>query len=139
MTKERLEAYRSMLDEEAELRERLEVLKEDEGLFVADTVLDYKTGHGIPRHIAGISQERYWSRRQRYESRISELMNECMEIEDWVDRIADNRTRSIFMMVYLDGLSQAEVGKRLHLDRSRISRRIKEYLNRDVENPDNKE
>ena len=45
--------------------------------------------------------------------------------------IRDSTTRRIFQMYFIDGEvkpSQTKVAKRLHLDRSRISRRIDDYL-----------
>lgn len=128
MTKERLEAYRSMRAEIRELSERLDNLKDDEDLTVADTVLDYRSGQGIPTKIVGMDRERYWRRRQQYSERIASLKEECSKVEEWVEQIEGSMTRRIFRMVYLDGMNQIEVGKALHLDRSRISRRISDHL-----------
>ena len=56
---------------------------------------------------------------------------ECKEVEEFVGEIRDSTTRRIFQMYFIDGEvkpSQTKVAKRLHLDRSRISRRIDDYL-----------
>jgi len=50
------------------------------------------------------------------------------EIEAFIDSIPDVTLRLIFRYRYLDGLTQEEIGKRLHIDRSRISRKIDGYL-----------
>lgn len=129
MTRERLEAYQSMRAEIRELSERLDNLKNDE--TIADTVLDYRSGQGIPTKIVGLDRERYWRRRQQYSERIASMNEECLKIEEWVEQIGDSMTRRIFRMVYLDGMSQTEVGNALHIERSGISRRITEHLRRD--------
>ena len=36
--------------------------------------------------------------------------------------------RRIFRMYYLEGETQQKIGERLHLDRSRISRKIDDFL-----------
>lgn len=128
MTRETLAAYRSMLAEIAELRSKLENLKDDENLIDTDTVLDYHTGQGRPRRIVGVNQNRYWQKRQQYKSRIEELQAECDRIEEWVEQIQDSMTRRIFRMIYIDGLRQNEVGRILHLERSGVSRKISFYL-----------
>lgn len=125
-----MESYKSMLDEKEELRYKLENMKDDETLIDADTVLDYSTGQGIPRSIVGVNQSRYWRKRQQYIRRIEELQAECDRVEEWVEQIRDSMTRRIFRMVYMDGMSQKEVGKVMHLDRSRISRKISAYMSK---------
>lgn len=128
MDRGKLEAYRSMTAEIAELQDKLENLKDDENLIDADTVLDYHTGHGIPRSIVGVNHNRYWRKRQKYYNRIKELQAECDQIEEWVEQIQDSMTRRIFRMVYIDGMLQKEAGRILHIDRSRISQKISDYL-----------
>lgn len=128
MTKERLEEYRSMKEEISELKERVSLLKNDDSVIKADTILDYRTGQGIPKRIEGIDQRAYWHKRKHYLNRIQELRKACDEVEEWVEGIEDSMTRRIFRMVYMDGMSQTEVGTILHLDRSRISRRITDFI-----------
>ena len=128
MTKERLEAYQSMREEIEELQDRLGNLANDEDLMMTDTVLDYSSGRGIPKRVAGLDQERYWKRKQLYEERAKSLKEDCELIEKWVEQIQDSITRRIFRMVYVDGMSQTDVGNKLHLERSSISKRISKHL-----------
>ena len=131
MTKKRLESYLSIKAEIEELQEKEKQLQDDESLVMADTVLDYRTGYGIPKSIVGFDATHYWRKKERYKKRIEELQAEMDEIEEWVEQIKDSLTRRIFRMSYIDGRNQAEVGKALHLERSGISRRISEYLRKE--------
>ena len=82
----------------------------------------------MPTKIVGMDRERYWRRRQQYSERIASLKEECSKVEEWVEQIESSMTRRIFRMVYLDGMSQTEVGNKLHMERSGISRRSTEHL-----------
>lgn len=50
------------------------------------------------------------------------------EIESFIDSIDDITLRLIFRYRYLQGMTQEEIGRKLHIDRSRISRRIDCFL-----------
>lgn len=130
MTRAELESYRSMRGEIRELRERINNLKDDDSIVDADTILDYKTGKGIPKTIVGVNMERYWRKKRRYEKKIENLQSECSRIEEWIEDIEDSITRRIFRLTYIDGKTQLEVGRAVRLERSVISRRIKEYMQR---------
>ncbi len=131
MTKEKLEAYKSMNAEIIELRERVMFLKNDDSIIKADTVLDYRTGQGIPKRIEGVDQKAYWRKRNRYVDRIKQLQKECDDIEDWVENISDSMTRRIFRLAYIDGVSFKEIGMMLNMDRSNVGKKIRAYISKD--------
>ena len=60
-------------------------------------------------------------RRQRVE-------REIIETEQFIQNIPDSLTRQIFELCFQDGKRQRDVARILHLDQSRISRKIREYL-----------
>lgn len=128
MTRELLESYKSMKAEIVELKSRLEHLKDDESLIDADTVLDYRSGHGIPKSIVGYDSGRYWRKHRKYDEKIKVLQEKCDMVEEWVEEIKESETRRIFRMAYLDGMSYTEIGRVLHVDRSSIGKRIKAYM-----------
>ena len=128
MTKKRLEEYRSAKEEISELSEKIRSMEKDEAFIKADTVLDYRTGQGIPKRIMGFDVNAYWKKRRRYAEKLEALQKECDEVEEWIEAIEDSMTRRVFRMAYVDGLSQTTIGAVLHLDRSRISRKITDYL-----------
>ncbi|MDO4553695.1 MAG: hypothetical protein Q4B70_00950 [Lachnospiraceae bacterium] len=53
-----------------------------------------------------------------------------LEIEEFIAAIKNREIQLIFSYRYLKGETQEQVGKRMHLDRSRISRKIDNYLKR---------
>ncbi len=128
MTKARLEGYRSCKEEIRELQYKLAHLGEGDSLIGNDVIMDYQTGYPRPQSIVGYDYEKEERLRNTYERRIQKLKAECAEIEQWVEEIPDSLTRRIFRMYFLEGRSQKEIGKTVHLDRSRISRKIDEYL-----------
>ena len=97
--------------------------------MVGNTVIfDYKTGFPRPKAVVGYDHDRKKRLRERYETRLEKLQVDCEEIENWIESISDSQTRRIFRMYYLDGETQRKIGEKLHMDRSRISRKIDDYL-----------
>ena len=103
ITKELLQGYRSKKDEILEL--------------------DY-----ILKNRWRDDKEKYDRLQCRDQRRKEQLEQECVEIEEWVEAITDSITRRIFRMCFIDGRRQKDVAKAVHLDRSRISRKIDDYL-----------
>ena len=128
MTRERLEGYRSCREEIRELQYKLAHLGEGDSMMGNDVILDYQTGFPRPQSVVGYDHEKEERLRRTYESRIAKLRAECAEVEQWVESIPDSLTRRIFRMYFLEGRSQKQIGKIVHLDRSRISRKIDEFL-----------
>lgn len=128
MTKSRLEKYVSCKEEFAELTYLLEHLGEGDTMIGNDVINDYSTGYARPQTVVGFDHEKYERTRKRYEKRKLELAKECEEIEKFVEEIPDSLTRRIFRMYFILGMDQKTVARKVHLDRSRISRKIDDYL-----------
>ena len=128
MTKEMLQSYRSKKDEIAELDWVLWHRWQDERLIGNDVVFDYRKGYPRPQSVIGFDYDRYDRLQDRDNEKKSLLEQECEEIENWVEEIPDSLTRRIFRLTFIQGRKQKEVAKSVNLDRSRISRRIDEYL-----------
>ena len=128
MTKERLESYKSKKDELEDLRYRLKQLPHDESLISNDVILDYRKGYPRPQSIVGRDYDLEKRRRERWEKKAKELSEEIDAVEQWIENIPDSVTRRCFRYVYIDGLSQSSAGKKLNLDRSRVSRKIENFL-----------
>ena len=128
ITKELLQGYRS---KKAEIQELDYILKNrwrDEGLIGNDVIFDYGTGYPMPQAVVGFDYEKYKRLQDRDQRRKEQLEQECAEIEDWVETIPDSLTRRIFRMCFIDGRKQKAVAKAIHLDQSRVSRRVDDYL-----------
>mgnify|MGYP004482560041 CR=1 FL=1 len=128
MTRERLEAYRSNRDEIKELKYKLDHLGEGDSLIGNDVIFDYKKGYPMPQTVVGYDYELEWKRRERYENQIAKLKVEQDNIEEWVFGIRDSRTRRIFQMYFLEGLTQEKVARKMNIERSGVSKKIDAFL-----------
>lgn len=128
MSKERLEAYKSEKEEIRELQYKILHLGEGDSLIGNDVILNYRNGRPIPQSVVGYDFEKEKRLKDVYEKRLQKLRAECLEVEMWIEDIPDSITRRIFRLCYIDGMTQKKVSKVVCLDRSRISRKIDEYL-----------
>ena len=81
-----------------------------------------------PQSVVGFDQQKYERAQERDLRKKQELEQECTEIEDFIANISDSITRRIFRMSFIDKRKQKDVAKAVHLDQSRVSRRIDDYL-----------
>lgn len=123
-----MEAHRSNLAEIKELQYKLEHLAGDESLIGNSVILDYRKGYPRPQSVVGYDYALEKSRRERWTKRIGELQAEVDAVEVWIEAIPDSLTRRCFRMVYVDGMTQKQVGKKINMDRSRVSRKMDDYL-----------
>ena len=128
MTKEMLQSYRSKKDEIAELDWVLRHRWQDEGLIGNDVIFDYSKGYPMPQSVVGFDQAKYERLQNRDLRRKEQLEQECEAIETFVENIDESLTRRIFRMCFIDGRKQKDVAKAVHLDQSRVSRRVDDYL-----------
>lgn len=129
MTKEILMSYRSKKAEIRELTAIIENRYRDDSLIGNDVILDYSKSYPpIPQGVVGFDLAKYNRLQERDWRRKEKLEKECAEIEDFIESIEDSLTRRIFRMTFIDGEKQKAVAKVVHLDRSRVSRKIDEYL-----------
>ena len=128
MTRERLEAYRSNREEIKELKYKLEHLGEGDSLIGNDVIFDYRKGYPRAQAIVGHDYELGAKRRKRYETQIEKLEAEQDSIEEWIFGIRDSRTRRIFQMYFLEGLTQEKVARKMNIERSGVSKKIDAFL-----------
>lgn len=131
MTRERLAAYRSNKAEILELDYMLQNRWKSDTMIGNDVVFDYSKGYPMPQSVVGFDQDKYERLQERDLKRKERLEKECEEVEQFVESIQDSITHRIFRIYFIDGrkaVTQRAVAKRVHMDRSRISRRIDDYL-----------
>lgn len=131
MTRERLAAYRSNKAEILELDYTLNNRWKSDTMIGNDVIFDYSKGYPMPQSVTGFDQEKYERLQNRDLRRMRKLEVECKEIEDFVESIKDSVTRRIFRIYFIDGrktVTQREVAKRVHIDRSSVSKKIDAYL-----------
>lgn len=59
---------------------------------------------------------------------IIEVREQMRDVENFIDDIEDLHIKTIFEYSFLEGLTQKEVGDKIGLDRSRISRKVDNFL-----------
>lgn len=131
MTKERLTAYRSNKAEILELDYVLKNRWKSDMMIGNDVIFDYSKGYPMPQSVTGFDQKKYERLQDRDLKRKKCLEEECKEIEDFVEGIQDSMTRRIFRIYYIDGrrnVTLKEVGKKVHIDRSGVGKKIDKYL-----------
>ena len=131
MTRERLAAYRSNKAEILELDYMLQNRWKSDTMIGNDVVFDYSKGYPMLQSVVGFDQEKYERLQDRDLKRKERLEKECEEVEQFVEAIQDSMTRRIFRIYYIDGrvsVNQEEVSKKVHLERSTISKKIDNYL-----------
>lgn len=131
MTKERLEAYRSSKMEILELEYTLNNRWKSDTMIGNDVIFDYSKGYPMPQSVTGFDQKRYERLQERDLRRKKFLETECTEIEDFVDGIKDSLIKRIFRMYYIDGrrnVTLEEVGKKVHMGRSGVGKKIDKFL-----------
>lgn len=132
MTKEFLESYRSKKAEIEELKNILINGFGGDSMIGIDTILDYRSGYPVPQAIMGVDWgkvNRTSRRRRKYEKKIEILEKECEDVEQFIDEIPDSLTRRIFRMYFIENMTQKEISKIIHIERSAISRRIDKFFN----------
>ncbi len=123
-----LREYRSNRDEIIELQHKLRELPGSESLIDNSVILDYRRGYPQPKSIVGYDHGLEERRRERWLHRIELLQAEVDAVEKWIEVIPDGVTRRIFRMIYVEGKTQQKVAEKLHMDQSRISRKISKFL-----------
>ena len=128
MKREDLETYQSKKEEIRELRYKLEHVADNDAGVGASIINDYRSGFPQPQAVVGCDYSMIKRRRENYNKRIAKLEAECGAVEEFIEAIEDSITRRILRMYYIDGLTQKEIGKRVHMDRSNVSIRINKFF-----------
>lgn len=129
LNKELLSSYKSKKEEIRELQYKLQHMNDDNAMMGnPDTILNYKSGYPVPEAVAGVDWKKVFKTEKRYMNKIEILTKECEEIEEFIESIQDSLTRRIFRMYYIEGLSQGNIAKIVHVDRSRVSRKIDDFI-----------
>ncbi len=127
ITRIRLEEYRSEKQEIEELKSKLKALS-PANYTGNDVILDYRSGFPIPQAVVGTDVDAYQAHKERLRAEISRLEQRCLETEQWIQDIPDSVTRRIFRLYFEEGQGQQAIAKRLHMDRSCVSRKISNYI-----------
>lgn len=96
-----------------------------------EIIFDYSKGYPMPQCVVGFDQEKYERLQDRDLKRKKALEQECKEVEQFVDAIQDSLAHRIFRKLFIDGrkpVTQEQVAKSVHLERSSISKIVDRHL-----------
>ncbi len=128
MTLELLRDYKSKKEEIKELSYKLDHIEDNDNLVGNDIIFDYRSGYPKPQAVIGTDRERYHRLSSRWYDRKVRLEEECRQVEEFVETIPDSLTRRIFRQRFIEGKTQEEVSRDLHISQSSISRKISHFI-----------
>ena len=128
MTLEFLKDYKSKKEEIRELEYKLEHIADGDSLIGNDVILDYRSGYPVPQSVVGTDREKYHRLESRWRRRSAQLKEECLQVEEFIETIPDSLTRRIFRQSFIEGKTQEEVSRDLHISQSSISRKISHFI-----------
>lgn len=128
VTREKLESYRIIQDEMAELRYRIAHLGENDSLVGNDVIMDYRSGYPVPQSVVGYDYERERWLKTKYTEQIKGLGKRAREIEEYIENIPDSLTRRIFRMYFLDRMPQSKIAKQVGKSQATVSNKISAFF-----------
>ena len=139
VTKSMLEQYGAIQIEIRQLRADIRKAEDSIAKLVEEgTVKDkvYGGDGGIQGFVIEGFPEREYNRRlktlrnkkQKLIKRESDLIEMTYQMETMISEIPISRDRIIFRSLYLEGMTQEQVARILHIDRSLVSKIVSRYL-----------
>lgn len=138
MTKQELNRYFWLKNEIEKQKKRLNKLKrrmERSGEIVGDTVLDYRSGKGIPVRIEGIPAEEFslpiviHMLEEEIEKNVKESEVQLLRIEQYIQSVEDPRMRELLRCRYLDCMSWKEIGRANYIDADYARKLVRDFIN----------
>ncbi|MDE7211852.1 MAG: sigma-70 region 4 domain-containing protein [Lachnospiraceae bacterium] len=134
MDKHQLMEYRKLKHEQALLIRRIEALEGKEIPVVAGKVKASSREFPYTEHRVSVQMsepvaaERVRRMLRIYEGRQEKIGQQMLEIEVFIDGIADAETRQIFEMRFIEGMKLREIAEAVHLERSAVGKKITHFL-----------
>lgn len=138
MTEAGLSEYRAIKLEIIDLDYRIKQLEKQKDKIITDKVTgsmrDFPytqqhfnvTGVDLEEHDNRIRRINELQRKRR--NKLADLIEKETEIHDYIYSISESEVRQIFTMRFIDGLDFEGIGKKLHLERTTVSKKMKKYL-----------
>lgn len=82
----------------------------------------------LHRKLKGCDEMDSAQEEEKHKKRLEILEGECREIEGFIENIQGSRERQAFEMKFYEGKTQQEIGKKLYMDQSAVSRVIDSVL-----------
>jgi len=138
LTEAELMQYRLIKNEIDDLDFRIKQMDKQKDRLITDKVtgsskeFPYTMQHF---NVTGIDEEEHNLRirkinelQRKRNKKLLELIEKETEMHDYIYSIHDSEIRQIFTMRFIDGLTQDDIGYKVHMDRSTVSKKISKYL-----------
>lgn len=110
-----LKITRTLLDDYEKNQNRIaaleyeisEMRREDKGIG-SSIINDYRTGYPRPQAVTGFDWELY----ERRKKALRRAKDKVKAVKDWIESIEDDRTRAVFKMYYIDGMTWTKIAHR---------------------------
>ncbi len=135
MDKHQLMEYRKLKHEQALLIRRIEALEGKEIPVVAGKVKASSREFPYTEHRVSVQMsepvatERVRRMLRIYKGRQEKIGQQMLEIEVFIDGIADTQIRQIFEMRFVEGMKLREIAEKVNLELSTVSVKITRFLN----------
>ena len=128
MTKKQLQQHRALKREIEELDKK--ILQEQKKEISVTQEKVKASMKDFPYIEIYNAEQAYISRKliNEYQKRKLKAEKETLEIETFISSISDAEIRLMFQYSFIDGMKQREIAKKLHMERSNISKKITEIL-----------
>ena len=115
------------------LRHEIQAIKESmenpKSTYVSIFYKDYRTGKGIPKSMTGLDngEEQLRILTEALIDRRKKLIRKLASAEKFINGLDDTEIRAIFRMYYINGTSQAEIGRIMNYSQAAISTKINAF------------
>lgn len=107
MDKAKLERYPRTVRNIEILKKEIHDMETTDAGVGSDTVLDYRSGVGVPTKITGFEWDKYEERKDQLER----YRQEEAEVREFVESIQDPLTRQVFQLRVYNGLSWPRIAR----------------------------
>ena len=138
MDKKMLEDYKRLGDQIIALEQQIKNLEEQAARYEFGAVKGSNPDfpyQPMAFHVSGYNIRTDEEKRQRIENLKIRLgkkkvaaEEERLAVQEFIAGIEDSTLQLIFTYRYIDGMTQEVVGRKLHMDKSSVSRKIDDYL-----------
>ncbi len=108
-----------------------EEIAKDSQQHVTDVVMGSRHEMPYDLHtivVEGIDFYKVIELRENLNKSCRKLQAQLCDLEEWVESIPDSEMRSIIRLYYMQGKTQREIGNQLGYDRSLISKRLHDFM-----------
>lgn len=140
MTEAELSQYKAIKLELEDLDYRIKQLEKQKDKIITDKVTGSSCEFPFTLqhfNITGVDQEEHdlvvmkkYELQRKRQKKYAELLEEESRIHDYIYSIPRSEIRQIVIMTYVDGLTQTEIGRKLHMDQCTVSKKLSEYVKR---------